>query len=455
MTALAALGVVLASAVAMELVACLTHRYLMHGPLWAWHRSHHEPRAAEDGHGPFERNDLFALVFALLAIALMVLGGWLQRPVLGWVGAGMTLYGAVYTVVHDGLVHRRGFWPRRWSAPRRGWLARLVQAHRLHHAVRGRDGAVSFGFLHAAPPARLARQLREQGPARRRGGPGGAAAIGQPALAMAPSPSPSPSLPLPLTTTTVRPPAALGLILALLIALAWAAVLGMALSSRWDSPAARAWLLPVLAGLGWLQVGLFIVAHDAMHGSLAPAHPRLNRAAGRLALALYAGFAFDRFARAHQDHHRHPGSPLDPDFHPADPRFLPWYLAFMRRYFGWREAFGLLAGGALLALASSPLKAALFWWLPALFASLQLFTFGTWLPHRPGAARAEPLDDGHRSRSLHLPWALSLLTCFHFGYHLEHHQQPGAPWWRLPSLHRRRSRARDDAGASPPPAALT
>ena len=28
----------------MELVAWVTHRYLMHGPLWFLHASHHRPR---------------------------------------------------------------------------------------------------------------------------------------------------------------------------------------------------------------------------------------------------------------------------------------------------------------------------------------------------------------------------------------------------------------------------
>lgn len=27
---------------------------------------------------------------------------------------------------------------------------------------------------------------------------------------------------------------------------------------------------------------------------------------------------------------------------------------------------------------------------------------------------------------------LSFLTCYYFGYHLEHHLYPNVPWWRLP-----------------------
>lgn len=132
--------------VGMEAVAAWTHRHVMHGPLWALHRSHHAARP----HGRrsrLEPNDLFAIAFALPAIGLFALGhsrGW---PVAWWAGAGMTTYGVLYALVHDGLVHRRWPMPR---AVRGRYLRRLVSAHRLHHAVRTRDGAVSFGFL--CPP---------------------------------------------------------------------------------------------------------------------------------------------------------------------------------------------------------------------------------------------------------------------------------------------------------------
>jgi beta-carotene 3-hydroxylase len=69
----------------------------------------------------------------------------------------MTAYGFLYFVAHDGLVHRR--WPFHY-VPRRGYLKRLYQAHRMHHAVRGREGAVSFGFLYAPPVATLKRRLQ-------------------------------------------------------------------------------------------------------------------------------------------------------------------------------------------------------------------------------------------------------------------------------------------------------
>ena len=38
------IGLFFAALAGMELVAYLTHRFLMHGPLWFLHESHHRPR---------------------------------------------------------------------------------------------------------------------------------------------------------------------------------------------------------------------------------------------------------------------------------------------------------------------------------------------------------------------------------------------------------------------------
>jgi beta-carotene 3-hydroxylase len=138
--------------VTMEGFAVFAHKHVMHGWGWEWHRSHHEPRT-----GWFEKNDLYAVVFALFAIALIALGTQGVHP-LEWVGAGMTAYGFLYFVAHDGLVHKR--WPFNF-VPRSGYLKRLYQAHLMHHAVSGKHRCVSFGFLYAPSTARLRAQLRE------------------------------------------------------------------------------------------------------------------------------------------------------------------------------------------------------------------------------------------------------------------------------------------------------
>lgn len=190
--------------------------------------------------------------------------------------------------------------------------------------------------------------------------------------------------------------------------------------------------VPFVAVEAWLFVGLFIVAHDAMHGSLAPGRPRVNRWFGRTVLMLYAAFSYDRLLPEHHKHHRRPGTADDPDFDPDHPdAFLPWLGRFLAHYYGWREFFTLGAAMVLyILLLSPPIPALLaFYALPAMLSALQLFYFGTWRPHR---VEASGFADAHNSRSEDFPWLLSLVTCFHFGYHHEHHLTPTTPWWRLP-----------------------
>jgi beta-carotene 3-hydroxylase len=150
--------IALAALAAMEGVAWASHKYVMHGFAWAWHRDHHEPHD-----GVLERNDLFGLVGAALSVAMFALGSpWVMGAHAWWpgtwIGLGVLGYGIVYTLVHDGLVHQRWF----RYVPRRGYLKRLVQAHHLHHATVGKEGGVSFGFVLARDPAVLSAELKHQ-----------------------------------------------------------------------------------------------------------------------------------------------------------------------------------------------------------------------------------------------------------------------------------------------------
>lgn len=150
--------IVLATILAMEWVAWASHKYIMHGFGWAWHRDHHEPHD-----GVLEKNDLFGLVGAAMSISMFALGSPL---VMGngawwpasWIGLGILGYGIIYTLVHDGLVHQRYF----RVVPRSGYAKRIVQAHRLHHATIGREGGVSFGFVFAGDPVKLKAELDRQ-----------------------------------------------------------------------------------------------------------------------------------------------------------------------------------------------------------------------------------------------------------------------------------------------------
>ena len=199
--------------------------------------------------------------------------------------------------------------------------------------------------------------------------------------------------------------------------------------------------IAMAAILCWLSVGLFIISHDAMHGSLAPGHPWVNGAIGAVLLFIYAGFGWRRMRAAHFDHHRHVGTDRDPDFdtrNPAD--FMRWYATFLRRYFGWRSMLYVSSVVTFYWLvAGVPVeKIVLLYGLPAIASSLQLFYFGTFRPHRHAEEGAEDgAEDGfadrHRARSERFGTLASLATCFHFGYHHEHHLAPQVPWWGLPA----------------------
>lgn len=130
--------IVLAGFVLMEGVAWFTHKYIMHGFLWTWHKSHHSPR-----HGVFERNDLFALVFASIGIAL-ILWGVKEFTRYFYLGLGISLYGLAYFLVHDVFIHQRIKWFKKTN---NRYFQAMRFAHKIHHKTSTKQGAEAFGFL--------------------------------------------------------------------------------------------------------------------------------------------------------------------------------------------------------------------------------------------------------------------------------------------------------------------
>jgi len=123
----------------IELLAALIHRYLMHGPLWWIHQSHHKSK------GGWEMNDWFAVLFATLGVGLLF-GGFLDYIALFWgyVGVGISVYGVVYFILHDVLVHSRwGSIPK----PLSRYLLALRKAHRMHHKHTTAQPGESYGLL--------------------------------------------------------------------------------------------------------------------------------------------------------------------------------------------------------------------------------------------------------------------------------------------------------------------
>ncbi|KAL8519271.1 hypothetical protein ACS0TY_010276 [Phlomoides rotata] len=116
------------AAVGMEFWARWAHKALWHASLWHMHESHHRPRE-----GPFELNDVFAIINAVPAIALLSYGFFHRGLVPGLcfgAGLGITVFGIAYMFVHDGLVHRRFPVGPIADVP---YLRRVASAHQLHH----------------------------------------------------------------------------------------------------------------------------------------------------------------------------------------------------------------------------------------------------------------------------------------------------------------------------------
>lgn len=197
-----------------------------------------------------------------------------------------------------------------------------------------------------------------------------------------------------------------------------------------EHPLDWAFLLP---GQIFLWTGLFITAHDAMHGLIAPKYPKLNHAIGMLSTFLYAAFPYGKLKTAHMKHHEAPGDPtVDPDFHDGEhDNFFRWYFRFVGHYIGVVQIVIMAVVFNVLEhlVGISVWNLLMFWVAPAILSTFQLFFFGTYLPHR----KAEGPEDPHHARSNPYPPWLSFLTCYHFGYHREHHEWPYVPWWRLPA----------------------
>ncbi len=132
--------IVLAAFAFMEFVAWFTHKYVMHGFLWILHEDHHIRRGKR-----FEKNDLFAVIFAIPSIILIVLGtfsGGLDYRF--YIGLGIAMYGLAYVLFHDIWYHQRIPVGRFISNK---YLRAIIRAHDDHHTFRADKRMINFGFL--------------------------------------------------------------------------------------------------------------------------------------------------------------------------------------------------------------------------------------------------------------------------------------------------------------------
>lgn len=133
-----AIGFIILGFVAMEVSGWAIHKFLMHGPLWSIHKTHHQPSKSF-----FELNDLFSIFFGSIALILIFLGvDTLDYRF--WLGIGISIYGILYFILHDIWVHRRLKW---FDRPKNPILRGIFKAHQAHHRTNQKEDAISFGLF--------------------------------------------------------------------------------------------------------------------------------------------------------------------------------------------------------------------------------------------------------------------------------------------------------------------
>ncbi|MCA0445996.1 MAG: fatty acid desaturase [Bacteroidetes bacterium] len=213
-----------------------------------------------------------------------------------------------------------------------------------------------------------------------------------------------------------------GSVTALLVILIWlgSLVFGLIRPVSWNDP----WIYIHVLIQTHLYTGLFITAHDAMHHLISP-NRNTNHGYGILAATLFMLNNYAGLYAKHHQHHLYVGTEKDPDYHPGN--VWIWYFKFLKEYVSIWQIIGVGILFNLMALFFDQTNLFLFWIIPAVLSTFQLFFFGTYLPHRGDFAESNI----HKARSFPKKHVLAFLSCYFFGYHYEHHDKPFIPWWML------------------------
>ncbi len=189
------------------------------------------------------------------------------------------------------------------------------------------------------------------------------------------------------------------------------------------------WMYAHILLQAYFYTGLFITGHDAMHGNISKLRV-VNSFFGYLSGFLFAGMYYPRLRKNHGKHHRYAATEGDPDFYEGSQNFWKWWAVFMYRYVTVAQlvVMAIFYNLLLLIPGVDDLTALLYWALPAILGTLQLFWVGVYWPHRlPHTAEMGP----HKARTQAKNHAWAMLSCYFFGYHREHHINPRIPWWQL------------------------
>ncbi|MBK0402193.1 fatty acid desaturase [Adhaeribacter sp. BT258] len=212
-----------------------------------------------------------------------------------------------------------------------------------------------------------------------------------------------------------------GVFIAALIVAGWFGLLTFSL--QFPTVFTRPWPYILLLLQTHLYTGLFITAHDAMHGVAAPGNRKLNNFIGFVCALLFAFNWYPRLLPKHHQHHHFVATEKDPDYHGGN--FWLWYFSFLKQYITWPQMLAMAVTFNLLKYFFPLENVVLYWMLPAIFATFQLFYFGTYQPHKGEH------ENKHKSTTLKRNHVWAFVSCYFFGYHYEHHDKPFLPWWKL------------------------
>jgi len=177
----------------------------------------------------------------------------------------------------------------------------------------------------------------------------------------------------------------------------------------------------------YLFTGLFITAHDGMHGNITT-YSKLNHLIGRISSSLYACLSYKKLLKNHFAHHKYVGTAEDPDYSVKSQNFLVWWFSFMKKYVTVIQLVCMAVIYNILKLFTAEINLIFLWVIPAFLSTFQLFYFGTYRPHKlPHTPEMQP----HNARSQNKNFIWGMLSCYFFGFHYEHHESPRTPWWRL------------------------
>ena len=133
------LSIILLSIIIMEIVAIFSHKYIMHGPGWFLHKSHHKKH-----NNKFELNDLYFIVFSIPSVYCIYSGFSNQNFILTSIGIGILCYGLIYIILHDIVVHKRfGI----TINSKNYYLRKIKKSHLIHHSNQEKKNASNFGFI--------------------------------------------------------------------------------------------------------------------------------------------------------------------------------------------------------------------------------------------------------------------------------------------------------------------